>query len=556
MNKLRCCVFLTFLLIPSLSFSAAPKPLAAPARITAVTVYPDRALTTRSATFNLKPGAHLIAFENLPTLVQDDSVQVKGKGTATATIAGLEVKRSFLAQSGEKRAQELDEQIRDLERRSGSLDAKKAGLASQKAFVESIRVAWGDRISKELAIGRPTAAELLEATGFVGAQVTRTEEQGRDIEAEKKALADKIDALRRQRDEATGSRRKEVKNIEVLLEVTRGGQLTLELSAVIPQAGWTPAYDVRLAPDATTAELTFRALVRQHTGEDWNDIDLTLSTARPASGGAPPDMNPWRVSLLRPQLAMKSSLYRAAPASAAPVMDRKMGGMLSENAMPEEAMADEAPAAFETARASNEQSSVAFHIPRTLDIPSDNSQHASVVAIETLPVSLEYQAIPKLSPHVFLKSEITNKTSYPLLPGKVSSFVGNTFTGSSHLKKVAAGEKFDLFFGADDQVTVKREELKQRKEAGMFSSNRASFRYLVSMTNFHNQPLTVTLLDQLPLAGDEEIKISLEEPSLKPELVKSDGSLTWKIPLKAAETKELRFGILVEYPKDREINGL
>ena len=65
-----------------------------------------------------------------------------------------------------------------------------------------------------------------------------------------------------------------------------------------------------------------------------------------------------------------------------------------------------------------------------------------------------------------------------------------------------------------------------------------------------------SMLDQLPLAGDEEIKVSLEEPSLKPELVKSDGSLTWKIPLKAAETKELRFGILVEYPKDREINGL
>jgi len=553
--KLRCYMFLTFLLIPSFSFSADLKQLAAPARISAVTVYPDRALTTRSATFDLKPGSYLIAFENLPALVQDDSVQVKGKGTAAVTIAGLEIKRSFLEQSGEKRAQELDGQIRELERRSGSLDAKKAGLASQKAFVESIRVAWGDRISKELAIGRPTSAELLEATGFVGTQVTRTEEQGRDIEAEKKTLADKIDALRRQRDGVTGSRRKEIKSVEVLLEVTRGGQLTLELATVMPQAGWTPAYDVRLAPDATTVELTFRAMVRQHTGEDWNNVDLTLSTARPASGGAPPDMNPWRISLYRPHMAMKSSLYRAAPASAAPIKD-KMGGMHITNAMPEEALAEETEASFETARARDEQSSVAFHIPRTLDIPSDNSQHASVVAIEKFPVTMEYLAIPKLSPHVFLKSEIINKASYPLLPGKVSAFVGNTYTGSSQLKKVAAGEKFDLFFGTDDQVIVKREELKQRKEAGMFSSNRASYRYLVSVTNFHGQPLTVTLLDQMPLASDEEIKVSLEDPSLKPELVKSDGSLTWKIPLKAAEKKELSFGILVEYPKDREINGL
>jgi uncharacterized protein (TIGR02231 family) len=556
MKNLRCFVFLALLLLPSLLCAADLRRLVAPARITAVTVYPDRALTSRSASFNLKPGNYLIAFENLPTLVQDDSVQVRGKGTAAAIIAGLEVKRAFLVQSGEKRVQELDEQIREMERRSGSLDAKKAGLTSQKAFIESIRVAWGDRISKELAIGRPTSAELLDATGFVGTQVTKAEEQKRDIEVEKKKITDKIDALRRQRDEVTGSGRKETKSIEVLVEVTRGGQLTLELAAVVPQAGWMPAYDVRLAVDAATAGLTFRAMVRQQTGEDWNNVDLTLSTARPASGGAPPELQPWHISLYRPQPVMKSELYGAAPAAPAPLRAKKTRRMQTDNAMPEEAMDEEAPATIETALTSEEQSSVAFHIPRPLDIPSDNSQHASVVAMEKFPVSMEYLAIPKLSPHMFLKSEITNRAAYPLLPGKVSTFVGATFTGSSQIKKVAAGEKFDLFFGTDDQVTVKREELKQHKEAGMFGSNRVSYRYLITMANFHSQPLTVTLLDQLPLAGDEEIKVSLEEPSLKPEQVKPDGSIIWKMPFKSGEKKELRFGILVEYPKDREISGL
>ncbi|NVN91466.1 MAG: mucoidy inhibitor MuiA family protein [Desulfuromonadales bacterium] len=556
MSNLRCLAFFAFLLLPSISASSDLKRLAPTAHITAVTVYADRALTSRSTVLNLKPGTYLIVFENLPTLLQDDSVQVKGKGTAMATIAGLEIKRSFLAQSGEKRAQELDDQIRELERRTGSLDAKKAGLASQKSFIESIRVAWGDRISKELAIGRPTSAELLEATGFVGAQVTRTEEQSRDLETEKKNLADKIDALRRQHDEITGSQRKETKSVEVLVEITREGQLTLELATVIPQASWTPAYDVRLAPDATTAELTFRAIVRQQTGEDWSNVDLTLSTARPAGGGAPPELNPWRISFFRPQPARGSLLLGAAPASPAPRMAMKAGSGLDGNSMREEAMAEETPMAFEIARTSDEQSSIAFHISRPLDIPSDNSQHASVVAIEKFPVNMEYQTVPKLSPAVFLKSEITNRASYPLLPGKVSTFVGTTFTGSSHLKKIASGDKFDLFFGSDDQVTIKREELKQHKEAGMFGSNRVSYRYLVSVANFHNQPLTVTLLDQLPLAGDEEIKVSLEEATQKPDLVKNDGSIAWKMPLKAGEKKELGFGILVEYPKDREITGI
>ena len=124
------------------------------------------------------------------------------------------------------------------------------------------------------------------------------------------------------------------------------------------------------------------------------------------------------------------------------------------------------------------------------------------------------------------------------------------------MKKVAAGEKFDLFFGNDDQVTVKREELKQHKEAGLFGKNRVSYRYRIEMNNFRKEPLALTLRDQLPVAGNEEIKVSLEEPSLKPAEVKSDGTVIWKTPLLVGEKKELTFGILVEYPKEKEITGL
>jgi uncharacterized protein (TIGR02231 family) len=546
-------LLLTLLTLPGLSFSADLKRIAAPSKITAVTVYADRALTSRSATLNLKPGSYLIAFEGLPTLIQDDSVRVEGKGSAGATIVGLEVKRAFLEQSGEKRAKELDEEIRVLERRSGALDAKKTGLLSQKAFLESIRVAWGDRISKELAIGRPTSAELLDASSFVGAGVTKVEEQTRDADVEKKNIKDKIDALRRQRDESTGSRRKEAKSVEVMLEIANEGNLTLDLATVISQAAWEPSYDVRLSSDAKTAGLTFRAMVRQQTGEDWNNVDLTLSTARPATGVAPPEMYPWRVAFFRPPPPREAPMMMSAPA---PVRAKSAARKQAESLKSDSLMEEEAPVAFVTAQISAEQSSVAFHIPRPLDIRSDGTQHGTVVAVEQLPVSIEFMALPKLSPYVFIKSEIVNRAAYPLLPGKVNTFTGNTYTGSSYLKKVAAGEKFELFFGTDDQVTVKREELKQHKEAGVFSKNRVSYNYRIELGNFRKEPLTVTLRDQLPVAGDEEIKVSLDEPSIKPDEVKNDGTVTWKTPLKAGEKKELTFGIVVEYPKEREITGL
>jgi uncharacterized protein (TIGR02231 family) len=218
--------------------------------------------------------------------------------------------------------------------------------------------------------------------------------------------------------------------------------------------------------------------------------------------------------------------------------------------------ADAVPAEYLTSQINSEQTSVSFRMPRTVDIPSDNTQHGNVVAMEQLPVSLEFLAIPKLSPYVFLKSEIINRANYPLLPGKINIFTGNTFTGSGQLKKVASGEKFDLFFGSDERVTVKREELKQHKEAGLFGKNRMSYRYRIEVTNFRGEDQTVTLRDQLPLAGDAEIKVTLDEPSIKPDEVKEDGRLTWKLPLKAGEKRELTFGIVVEYPREREITGL
>jgi uncharacterized protein (TIGR02231 family) len=539
-------LFLTLILTPALSSSADLKRISASSRITAVTVYADRALTTRSASLNLKPGSYLIAFEALPPLILEDSVRVEGKGTAAATIAGLEVKRMFLEGSGEKRVQELLEEIRGLERSAAGLTARKAGITAQKAFLESIRVAWGDRISKELAVGRPTSAELQDASGFVGTGVTRAEEQSQTIEFDKKVINDKIDALRRQLNEAAGSGRKESKTVEVAVEIAREGSLSLELASVTPRAGWVPSYDVRLAGDAKTAELTFRAMVRQQTGEDWSNVDLTLSTARPAVGGAPPELYPWRISFHRPQPMMSEMVYGATPAPLAKAA-RQMDFVAPD---------EEAPAAFDTAQISDEQSSVSFRVPRRLDIPADGTRHGTVVAIEQLPVNIEYLAVPKLLPAVFLRSEMVNRAPYPLLPGKVNTFVGTSYTGSSQLKKVATGETFDLYFGSDDQVTVKREELKQHKEAGLFGRNRVSYRYRVELANFRKEPLSLTLRDQLPLAADAEIKVSLEEPSLKPEEIKSDGTIIWKTPLQAGEKKELTFGILVEYPKDREITGL
>ena len=521
--------------------------------LTGVTVFQDRAQITRTVAVTLKPGSQVVAIEGLPVLLQEDSVRVEAKGTARVTIGGIEVKRSFLAQSSDKRVAEIDAEIRQLERKLGGLDAGKAGLAAQKGFVDSIKVAWGERVSHQLAVGKPTAAELHEAMGFVGSNTTKVEEQQREIDQEKQGIKDQIDALRRKKQEAAGHHRKESKTVEVALETSKEGALTLELSGLVGQATWEPSYDVRLAKDGTTAELTYRALIRQQTGEDWSNVALSLSTARPAAGGAPPALHPWRIGFYRPQ-----PLVVAAPAPRAETRLYKQAAraMLDENAerlaIPEES----APAAFQIAQAVAEGAAITFRIAKPVSIPSDNTRHSAVIALEKLPVSTEYVTVPKLAPTAFLTAELVNRAGWPLLPGTVKIFSGSTFVGSAALKRVASGEKFVLPFGSDDQVTVKRDELKQHKEAGIFGRNRMAYRITTTVSNFRAETQTVSVKDQLPLAGDSEIKVSLEEPNLPPTEKLDDGSLVWKLKLAPGEKKELRYEIVVEYPKDREVSGL
>lgn len=547
-------LLLLLLLAPSLSIAAAPNRLETNASITGVTVYQDRALTVRSATVSLKPGLHLITVKDLPVLLQDDSVRVEGKGAAGAVINSIEVRRHFLEHTAEKRVKEIDDEIRRLERSISQLDAKKAGITAQRGFLDSIRVSWSDRISKELAVRKPTSAELSEVISFIGGNVTRVEEQNRDIEQEKKLLKDKIDALKRQKNEATGSRQREVKVVEVLVEARQAGKLTLELSGVVSQASWEPAYDVRLSADGRTAELVYRAMVRQKTGEDWTNTALVLSTARPAAGGAPPELYPWRVSFQRP---LPPPMARPAMAARSESrMVKSSAKMMAEMDESAGAAPEEAPAAFQTAAIETGTTSVSFRIPKPVDIAADGSKHSTVISVDRLPVATEYAAVPKLSPATYLTAELTNRLAFPLLPGEIRIFTGNTFTGSSTMKKTASGEKFTLPFGSDDQILVQREEQKQHKEAGIFGANRMSYQYKVTATNLRKEAQTVNIKDQLPLAENSEIKVSLDEAGLKPDERKDDGTVTWKLKLAPGEKKEFSFGITVEYPKERMIIGL
>ena len=69
-------------------------------------------------------------------------------------------------------------------------------------------------------------------------------------------------------------------------------ETTLALRYGVKTASWTPFYDARLATGekgaASTLAIARRASIQQKTGEDWDDVTLSLSSTRPGATTACP----------------------------------------------------------------------------------------------------------------------------------------------------------------------------------------------------------------------------------------------------------------------------
>src|SRR5262249_42633188 len=111
---------------------------------------------------------------------------------------------------------------------------------------------------------------------------------------------------------------------DVVADVVANGASLLEVEYFVGGTGWQPAYDLHAAKDLSEVELVYRAKVWQQTREDWDDVDINLSTARPQKGARGPELSPIWLSILQP-IAQRSQRELASESALDGVDARKNG---------------------------------------------------------------------------------------------------------------------------------------------------------------------------------------------------------------------------------------
>lgn len=548
-------LFLLLGLFAALRLTAAP----VDSRISAVTVYQDRAVVTRSATVQLAGGTAELVFSNLPQALNEQSLQVSGKGTAQATILDVSAKQTYVDYTPDARVKELEDQLKGFGKQMRGLDDRSTLLNAQSATLDRMEGALFAPPAKD--VPRPDLNQFTASLAYLSEQKAKITTDRAALDEQREDLQNRIATVQNQLNELRGAGGRAFKTVTVRVAAAQAGSLDVSLAYTVPGASWVPSYDARVLSTERTVRLDYFGLVRQSTGEDWKDVALTLSTARPSLGGAAPALSVWQLDVFNP-IALREQAERsrrdemrfAAKANAPAAVN--MQTLTTNTGF---YLGDEAKEAdFATATIEAGATSASFKIAVSSSVPSDNSPQKVPVTSASLKAVPEYLTVPKRQAAAFLTSKVVNSSEFPLLAGAMNVFLDDTFVATSALRTVMSGEKFDLALGVDDGIAIKHKRVtKFTEDTGLTNSGkRITYEYLLTVQNNKKTAERVIVADQVPLSRNEKIVVKLLSPDAKEVKPTDEGTLKWTLDLKPGEKRELTVKFTVEHDNDVSVSGL
>lgn len=513
-------------------FSGAQlRPVDAP--ITRVTLFEDRALVGREGLVQLSQGVHRLVVTPITPLALERSLQVKvepveplhAQSGAEAVVADSRLVRLQQLEQHHPDVTPFEAQKQALEEQRQELDRQLARLRTRKQLLERLQQDLKKRL--EAGIARAVSpGPLLERL-----EVGQRELQALGLELTQQGL--RLHAVQEEQQKLNQARERlgrpgvrYVAQVELLVEVKRAGALRLELSYVTPCALWRPEHEARLEVGGRV-RWTVQGVVWQATGEDWQRVQLTCSTARPGRIATPPLLSDDTL-VSRKKVDPKTIV---ASVREQEIQTSGLGGA---------AVADDMPGVDDGGEV------LRFVVRDPVDVPAHGQPvRAPLTSFET-PAALERICLPEKLNRVLQRAELSNLSSKPLLAGPVTLFREGGFVGRSKLLFVAPGEKFRISFGSLDGLRVDRQVRTKREETRLSGYQTVTVEVSLAFSNLSDEALSVQVTERVPVSELEEVKILLGEQS--PARPDGEGLITWPVKLAARGHTQLSFAYRVEAP--------
>ncbi|SES88158.1 DUF4139 domain-containing protein [Stigmatella erecta] len=497
-----------------------------------VTVLEDRALVERRGEVTLPPGPHPLRVEGLSPLAVDRSLQVSLSG---GTVIGAHVSRTWKEQPPEglrepttalgRRMDALEEAVRIA---AGDVLRQEARLGVENAARQDVLRA----ISEEAGAGKAAPDTWHQHLALVRTEVTATEEALR--QARKREARVQQELAEAQNAQAHGEQpeKKLLTSAQVEVNHPTGGTVTLTVAYLVPCAVWRPAYRATLRPQEGGERVTLEceAVVWQRTEEDWTNVELAFSTARPTLGASPPRLEEDRLFLREKTVQEKQTVEVSVREEA--IQSTGEGGARRTEEMPGLDDGGEA---------------LTLKAPHRVTLPSDGAPHRVPLFQFTAPATSELVGTPEHSPLVHRVARFENKGPSVLLAGPVDLVRTSGYVGRAQLAFAGVGERLKLGFGSEDTLRISR-QVETKLDTNRLTGRRVRTHFVkLFLSNTGTQAETLAIEERMPVSEVEAVEVELLKDKTKPALpkVNADGIARFELsaPPRSQQTVDFTYTV-------------
>jgi uncharacterized protein (TIGR02231 family) len=525
--------------------------------VSAVTVYPDRAAVTRSIEVDLLEGHNTVMVTDLPATLLRESVRVDGTASSAVRLGAVEVRNRFEEQPRAEIERRLRDEIEALQDRRNTLEDEIRSAQAQLDFIGTLGRDAAVVAAEERAKGILNPQNWEQAWAAFSSGTADGLRRIREAQLGQRAIDRELAAKQQELAQIASGSPGSIE-ISIQLETEAAGPAELALTYQVPNASWRPLYEARLDSETGAIALTILGEVRQHTGEDWSDVALTLSTARPALGAIVPRLESWFIGTA--EVGAWREVDQASPVYGQLDEEREQVGNELADAKAKPASPDQ-PIDLGAAVLAGSEFSAEYRIAGAVSAPADGSSHRFTIAEREMRSTLSVLSTPRFAPIGYLIATANHEGEEPLLPGPVSVFRDGSFVGLAQIGVTRPGAELELSFGADDKVEIEYRLVNDgQSEEGLISAEkRIDRQYRIAVANHHDEALEITVLDQIPVSQDERIEVELSKSGTKP--TESDpedrkGVLAWRYLYKPGEERVIDFRYAVTSPADLPVLGL
>lgn len=264
-----------------------------PSEIHAVTVFLNGAQVFRKAVIDLPVGTQHLQLTNLPADLDPESIQVKGEGDFT--ILSVSHQLDYLTEKAppaeiEKLIDQQKALNAEIEMEKTVLDA----LDKEKALLAANQQIGGQQSGVSIE-------ELKATADFFRIRIREMNREKLLVYRSIEEKREQVKKLARQLRELNAPKQNTTSKVEIVARTDARVKAKLTISYLVQNAGWLPTYDLRIEDVESPVELAYKAQVFQSSREDWNQVQLTLSTGDPRQRGVKPEILPWYLKIPDPR---------------------------------------------------------------------------------------------------------------------------------------------------------------------------------------------------------------------------------------------------------------